>query len=265
MTRDELLSGLNDTGAVLGLPPVGPRVLLDWVEERLLDGPVPIGASGDRRQNWVWSDASLVRARKIQIYKCRGLSRMNELAVQLWLDGQDLAPDLVQKAFASEAARDVNRMRRRMGDFRYDDAKPSKVELRGLGDLDQTFAAAGLAASDAFYTKIARLSQWSDAKHSESPFNGLFGATDEINDATIKLLKLAKLDDINLAREKWRNDVNILRNAAALFRRLEWKPLARAYYLASRAIQVGEGARLFVLKHLNVQLRARGALNVGLG
>jgi len=252
MTNDEFLNRLNLLSAALRVSPATRRMLLDWVDERLIPGPKPIGASGGRRQNWVWSELSLTRARQILIYRSAGLVRVTELAVQLWLDGRDMCPDLALNAFCVEAERDIRRMRRRMGYFSGGPTRPTRVELRGIGQADPAFTVAGLEAPDDLCVFLGRISQWGGIE--DSAFSKLFGAEDEVDDAALTKLRRATLDDLIHTRAHWRMETNVLRDGAVALRRLRLKTLERAYFRAYQAITIGEGARLFLLKHLNAKL-----------
>ena len=105
MDRQQLLDRVNHFAGPRYATGVTPRMLQDWVAEKLVPGPTAHGQQRGQSPYWDWSLPSYRRALQICRMKGRGAKRMTEIRVGLWMRGVDLPFDAVRAAIRSEFQR----------------------------------------------------------------------------------------------------------------------------------------------------------------
>lgn len=113
-TRDELLARINAyTQPVYGID-VTPRMLRDWVSERLVPGPTVSESQGGYRAGVARSWSSVAYRRVLQIcrLKHQGIARRSAVITALWLSGVDYPFEIVQPAILEEYQRARQRIHR---------------------------------------------------------------------------------------------------------------------------------------------------------
>lgn len=149
MTRDELLSRVNESAMAAGHPPVSARQLRDWRDEGLLVGAHAHGRRRGLPPDWRWSDGDLETVNEITSLRRAGARRADELAIELWLIGRPIQVGRVRRAFRSEFDRLVKRSRRKLRDTKGDAKGASRrALLNRMGPLDRDLARLNLRPSD---------------------------------------------------------------------------------------------------------------------
>jgi hypothetical protein len=74
----------------------------DWVEEDLLDGPVPKGRRRGQSPLWEYPAGTTERALSILRLTAEHVTRFSALRLQLWLAGHELPPSRIKKDLESE-------------------------------------------------------------------------------------------------------------------------------------------------------------------
>ena len=105
LDRQQLLDRVNRCAKPRYGIGVTPRMLQDWVAEKLVSGPVAHGQRRGEPPYWEWSRDSYRRILQICRLKGRGANRVTQIRCGLWLRGVDLPFEAVQAAMHSEFQR----------------------------------------------------------------------------------------------------------------------------------------------------------------
>ena len=105
LDRQQLLDRVNHFAGPRYGTGVTPRMLQDWVAEKLVPGPTAHGRRRGQAPYRDWPLPSYRRALQICRMKGRGAKRMTEIRVGLWMRGVDLPFDAVRAAIRSEFQR----------------------------------------------------------------------------------------------------------------------------------------------------------------
>ena len=105
LDRQQLLDRVNRFAGPRYGTGVTPRMLQDWVAEKLVPGPTAHGRRRGQTPYRDWPLHSYRRALQICRMKGHGAKRMTEIRVGLWMRGVDLPFDAVRAAIRSEFQR----------------------------------------------------------------------------------------------------------------------------------------------------------------
>ena len=152
MVRGELLSLLNAEGQRLGMDPISPRALEDWISEDYFEGPDPKGRQRGLNPEWQYTAEAAERGLAVVRLRAAGTKRAAATRVRLFLRGFDIPLLRIKPDLCSEFARLLKRhVFRRPWDYEADkDATEAEKErqLRRAGRVDPVLEAAGLKAPD---------------------------------------------------------------------------------------------------------------------
>lgn len=160
MTKDELLSVLNDDACRLGLVPITARVLERMVEDGLIE---PARAKGRKRgvnPTWSYSEDSVAAARMIVEFKAKGVQRTAALKLHLWAYGSEFPFEQIKEALNAEFQRFLKREHRK-GYWEHDrrdiaelnDKEKRKIK-KELVSLHPALAEVNFSLSEETFTKI---------------------------------------------------------------------------------------------------------------
>ncbi len=105
LDRQQLLDRVNRFAKPRYGVSVTPRMLQDWVSEKLVPGPTAHGQRRGESPYWGWSRDSYRRILQICRLKGRGTNRVTQIRCCLWMRGVDLPFEAVQAAIHSEFQR----------------------------------------------------------------------------------------------------------------------------------------------------------------
>lgn len=105
LDRPQLLDRINRCAQPRYGVSVTPRMLQDWVSEKLVPGPTAHGQRRGEPPCWDWSRDSYRRILQICRLKGLGTKRVTQIRCALWMRGVDLPFEAVQAAIHSEFQR----------------------------------------------------------------------------------------------------------------------------------------------------------------
>ena len=105
LDRQQLLDRVNRFAKPRYGTGVTPRMLQDWVSEKLVPGPTAHGRRRGQAPYRDWLLPSYRRALQICRMKGRGAKRMTEIRIGLWMRGVDLPFEAIRAAMYSEFQR----------------------------------------------------------------------------------------------------------------------------------------------------------------
>lgn len=102
----------NTFGRRFGWLPLRKRVLLDWVDEKLVPRPVPQSRGYRQGVQRIWSTRAYQRVLRLMKLKHQGATRHDGLRLALWLRGVEFPIKDIRDGLSSELSRIRKRLRR---------------------------------------------------------------------------------------------------------------------------------------------------------